>query len=205
MGFTKTEDELGRQAKVMLGNESEDGTGTWHVAVTDPSGALQASRSLKTVAVEKVLAAAAIYHANDVISESASAGTVWTFAAIARTDGGKRYITKVVVESETTGLTPRLVVFLYKAAPTCALNDHAANTAPVYANVANLVGIVPLSAMTSIATGGSYAVASPSTYGNLPLEFECAAAADDLIAVVVTLDAFTQGAGKKLTIALSVE
>ncbi len=38
MAFTKTEDEFGRQVHIWVGNESEDGTGDWHVIKTDTSG-----------------------------------------------------------------------------------------------------------------------------------------------------------------------
>ncbi len=40
MAETSTEDEKGRQIEVAVGNESEDGSGTWHVLVTDSNGYL---------------------------------------------------------------------------------------------------------------------------------------------------------------------
>jgi len=41
MAYVKTEDNLGRQVKPLVGNESEDGTGTWHALVCDSSGYLK--------------------------------------------------------------------------------------------------------------------------------------------------------------------
>ncbi len=38
MAYTKTEDNYGRQVKVLVANESEDGSGTWHVVVVDSNG-----------------------------------------------------------------------------------------------------------------------------------------------------------------------
>ena len=38
MAYTKTEDAYGRQVRPLVGNESEDGSGTWHLIVTDSSG-----------------------------------------------------------------------------------------------------------------------------------------------------------------------
>ena len=38
MAYTKTEDDLGRQVTPIVGNESEDGTGTWHALLVDTSG-----------------------------------------------------------------------------------------------------------------------------------------------------------------------
>lgn len=162
-------------------------------------------RTLKTVSVTKALAAAAIYHAEDVISESAAEGTAWTFAALGRAIGGKGYITKVQAISKTTAVTPRLTLFLFNAAVTCAVNDHAANTAPVFADLAQYVGKVDLPAMEDLGTGMSVAVSTPSTTGNLPMEFECDAAATSLIGVLVTRDAFTQTATDSMAVRITVE
>lgn len=159
----------------------------------------------KTVSVTKALAAASQYHAEDVVSESAAAGTSWKFSAIARADGASGYITKAHVISETTAITPRLVLFIFTATPTSALNDHAANTAMLHADLANYVGKIDLPAMEDIGTGDSESTATSSTTGNLPLAFTCAADADDLYAVVATRDAFTQTAGDDLVIRLTVE
>ena len=41
MAYTKTEDEYGRQSKVLVANESEDGSGTWHAIVVDSNGYIQ--------------------------------------------------------------------------------------------------------------------------------------------------------------------
>lgn len=41
MAYTDTEDEKGRQVKVLVANESEDGSGTWHAIVVDSNGYIQ--------------------------------------------------------------------------------------------------------------------------------------------------------------------
>jgi len=41
MAFTDTEDEYGRQVEVAVGNEEEDGTGTWHCLKTDSDGKVE--------------------------------------------------------------------------------------------------------------------------------------------------------------------
>jgi len=46
MAYTRTEDELGRQVKPVVVNESEAGTGTWHVLTCNSSGALNVAGSL---------------------------------------------------------------------------------------------------------------------------------------------------------------
>jgi hypothetical protein len=164
-------------------------------------------KRLVRVSTTKALAAASAYDAEDVLSESASngVGTDWDFAAVAKVNGGSGYIVKAQAISETTAVVPRLTLFLFNAVPTFELDDHAANTALLHADLANYVGKIDFPAMSDLGTGDSEAVASPSTTGNLPLAFNCATAADDLYGIVVTRDAFTQTAGADLTITLVVE
>ena len=165
---------------------------------------------LKRVSVTKAIVTGGAYSAKDVISEvtTNALSTAFVFSAIASSNGRGGYITKARVISETTALTPRMVLFLYNAVPTCELDDNAANTAPKHADLANEIGFILFPAMDAASwttTGDSEAIATPSTYGNLPLAFICAADADDLWGVLVTLDAFTQVAGDDMTVELTVE
>jgi hypothetical protein len=164
-------------------------------------------KRLVRVSTTKACASATAYHAEDVLSESASngVGTDWDFAAVAKVNGGSGYIVKAQAVCETTAVTPRLTLFLFNAVPTSELDDHAANTALLHADLANYVGKIDFPAMEDLGTGDSEAVASPSTYGNLPLAFNCATAADDLYGVLVTRDAFTNTAGNDVTVTLVCE
>ena len=56
-----------------------------------------------TISVTKALAAAADYGANDVLSESASAGTVWTFSSVVSANGGTGTIVKAIALLEEAG------------------------------------------------------------------------------------------------------
>ena len=38
MAYTELEDDKGRQVQLLVANESEDGSGTWHILVTDSNG-----------------------------------------------------------------------------------------------------------------------------------------------------------------------
>jgi len=162
-------------------------------------------KRLVSVGVTKALASATAYHAEDVISESATTGTDWDFSAIAKVNGGTGYIVKAHAICETTAVTPRLTLYLFNVAPTSAVNDHAANTALLHADLANYVGKIDFPAMEDLGTGDSEAIATPSTYGNLPLAFQCASAADDLIGIAVTRDVFTNTATNDLRIILTAE
>ena len=164
--------------------------------------------NLKTVSVTKALAAAGNYDAGDVMSESASAGTAWTFSAIAREDNGSGHIIKAIAFCQTTALTPSLTLFLFHTLPTCELNDNAANTAVLWADKDNFIGSIDFRAMEDLGTGISQAiaVADSGDTNNLPLAFDTAAAADDLFGVVVTRDAITgESAGMNLMISLTAE
>ncbi len=157
---------------------------------------------LKEVVVTKPLAAASAYAANAVVSESASAGTAWTFANIARANGGTVYITGATIISESESVTPRFTLFLFNAIPTSNLNDDNANTAPDSADLSQYQTSIDFNAMESLGTTDS--VAEP-VIGQLPKPFFCASGADDLILIAVTRDAYTQTAGDDLTIKLRFE
>ncbi len=193
-----------------------DGTNLYPLAV-DSSGNLviadgtnrigTVSGVLKTVSVTKVCEAEGAYSAADVISETdtGGAGTAWTFAAIARENGASGYITGARVISETTALTPRLVLYLYTATPTCELDDNAPNTANIWADRANVVGQIDFPAMSENGPAASATQASVSTAGGVPIPFTCAAGADDLIGVLATLDGFDQVDDKSIRVDLTVE
>ncbi len=156
------------------------------------------------VSVTKALAAAGDYAAEDVMSESASAGTVWNWANVVSHNGGSGAIVKAVALLETTNLTPKITVYLFKAAPTSALNDNVANTAVLHADEANYIGRIDFPALEDLG-GDSEAVASDSIAGNLPISFVCGAADRDLYGVAVTRDAITgEVATEDLIIKLTV-
>ena len=163
-------------------------------------------KRLVTVSVTKALESAVAYSIEDVLSETDTdgAGTSWLFAAIAKVNGGTGYIVKAQAICETTAVTPRLTLYLFNTTPTSELDDNAANTALHHADLANYVGKIDFPAMEDLG-GDSEVVATPSTYGNLPLAFQCATAADDLIGILVTRDAFTNTATNDMTVVLTVE
>ncbi len=174
--------------------------GTNWVLKVDP-----ASGSLNKVSVTKVLIGGA-YSAEDVLSEATTngLGTAWIFTSLVADNGSSGYIVRAQVISETTNVTPRLTMFLFNALPTSELDDNAANTALLHADLANYVGRIDFPALEDIG-GDSMALCTPSTYGNLPLAFTCGTASTTLWGVLVTRDIFTQGAGDDMTVILQVE
>lgn len=121
----------------------------------------------------------------DVVSEHATTGTDWDFDF-----GGAGYITKAIVTIATTSLTERLALFLYSVPPTGVVDDNVASNAPLAADIPYFVGVIDFPALVDRAAGGpSYAVASPSTTGNLPLGFET----NKIYGILVELDGGTLG------------
>ena len=147
----------------------------------------------KIIPVTKPLSAATAYHATDVLSGSTSTGMPWVFDF-----GFTGELDFAMVVSVTTALIPRLTLHLFSNYPTCQLNDHATSTSPIAADLLYMVGSVDFVTVTSVGAGMSYAIATPGTYGNLPVKY----GKTKIYGVLHTLDAFTQTAGGKMTIFL---
>jgi len=145
---------------------------------------------LRTVSTTKACAAAGNYDAEDVISQSATEGTAWTFTNVVDREGQSGVIVMAEVLCETTALTHKLSLYLYNATPTCVLNDNVANTGVLHADAAKYIGRIDFPALEDLG-GDSEAVATPSTYGNLPLAFVTATASRSIYGVLVTRDAIT--------------
>lgn len=141
------------------------------------------------------------YSANDVISESATngAGTKWTFSNVGRSG----WVTQARVEKNAGSDTPSLVLFLFSDDPTGELDDNAANTNPVYANISNYIGHIDFDAMESLGASTSWTLATPGTGGNLPLRY--ITTEDALYGVLATRDAWTPGSGEKITVTLFLD
>jgi len=143
------------------------------------------------------------YSAGDVISESTSAGTTWTFDAVVHSNGGGGKITRAVVLSDDTGNTNQMSLLLFSVTPTSALDDNGANTGPLAADADNFIGEIAFDAMKDLGTGFSYAVA---TTGNskLDLPFRCEAGDDAIYGILVAIDALTPTSGQIFRVNLQV-
>lgn len=148
----------------------------------------------KTVQTSQTMLATA-KTTDEVISHSTSAGVDWDFAF-----GGTGYITKAWI-ANSADITPRLRLYLFSRPPTGALNDELANTNPVTADLPYFLGCIDFPAMQQQGTGDAFALATPSTTGNLPLEF------DSLIiyGVLVQRDASATFTATAFTIALTAD
>ncbi len=160
----------------------------------------------KTVTGSSSGAGLALYTANDMILNSTASGTTIAFAAVARENGGSGYITKANIVLGTSGITPRLTMFLYNALPVGGtLTDNSANLHPAGTDTGKFIGQIDFPALDNVGSGNAHAIATPSTYGNVPLAFNCASAADDLFGVLVTRDTVTAGTNVTISIDLTTE
>ena len=212
------EDSAGRPYRPVLG---EDSSGNKYVLKTNTSGQTEVVGVAGTATIGKVgilkevrvttviqTATGGAYAANEIVGSdecTTTATAEWVFAEVGSANGAYGYIAGATVISESESITPRLTLFLFNAAPTSAVAGSAANTAPDSADLAKYIGKIDFPAMESLGTTDSTTTVSPSTVGNIPLVFKCAAAADDLHGILVTRDIFTQTDGDDMTIILTVE
>ena len=165
---------------------------------------------LVEVSVTKALAAAGDYGADDLMSESASAGTVWTFSNVVPVNGGSGKITQVLAILETANLANALTLLLFNTAPTVELNDNVLNVEPTHATISEFLGFLELPAMVDLGAGDSVALATSNHQGDtlsgqLPFEFVCAAGSRNLYGLVITRAAITgETATDDLTVRLTV-
>jgi hypothetical protein len=147
---------------------------------------------LVKVSANKTIAAAGDYAANDVVSESATVGTVFTFSGMARVSGMGGSIRRAkIIFSKASGmgltLAARCRMRFYNALPTCVLNDNIANTGVLNADRANYAGYLDFGILFS--DGGSPEASLALGQSNLPLDYVCAAADTALYGVLTFLDA----------------
>lgn len=144
------------------------------------------------------------YSAGDVISESTSAGTTWTFDAVVHSNGGSGRIVRAAFLDDDTAHTNQVALLLFSVTPTSALDDNGANTGPILADSDNFIGSIDFDASKDYGTGFSFAVA---TEGNskLPLSFRCEEGDDAIYGILVAVDALTPTSGEVFRINLDID
>jgi len=137
------------------------------------------------ITVEKTRPAdTTLYTDEDVISESTSAGTAFTFSAAVFQNGGSGRITKAVIQCDDTNIVPVMTMYLTNVVPTGNLDDNAANTNPVYATESdNYIGRLDWAAMEDL--GGASESVLVAADGKMPLPFVCASGDTALYGVLV--------------------
>ncbi len=213
-----TEDQFGRQVTPALFNTSKDGSGTWYYALVDSSGRLvlgTSTASLGTVGlnagtnrvgitlddpheirvVKSIDASIGAYAAGDTVSDTdcCTTATAWEFTGMASANGGYGEIVSSTIFSKTRNIEPRLTALLFNATPTRGMTDNSPCTVPAAGDVAKYLDEIAYPALKKVSTAvASARTVTPSTVGNLPLRYKCAAGSTSIFVVLKTLDIFTQ-------------
>lgn len=144
------------------------------------------------------------YASGEVVNESASAGTNWTFSNCARVAGGSGTIMKVHLDdSALQTLRFQGELWLFDAAPT-ADNDNAVFT-PTDAEQQTVVAVIPLGIQyagdATSGAGGNCLVTS----GVVNEPFKCAAGSTTLYGVLVVREAYIPVAQEVFNIRLFIQ
>ena len=119
--------------------------------------------------------------------------------------GSPKTLLAGVANSLDSGVTTgTLTLVLYGV--TCAVNDHATNTADVDADVVlgYSVGRIDFPALTSLG-GDSIGLCTPSTSGNIPIYFQCDPLDTRLYGILITNSTVTLTAGYNVSVVLIAE
>jgi hypothetical protein len=139
------------------------------------------------------------YDALDVINESASAGTNWTFTGIAPSGGGKIIIDQMTLEIDVAAIPSGMIGFrlhLYSTAPT-AINDNAAFSVAT-GDRTKYLGFIETPTPLDL---GATLWAETEGQG-FPVRKQVVAASDTLYGMLQTLGAFTPTAQVVKTVTL---
>lgn len=160
---------------------------------------------VKTVSASKTRPSdTTTYASGEVLNESDSAGTVWTFSNCAYRVAGEGVITraKITDSSNQSSLYPRFELWLFHTSP-AADNDNAAFT-PTDAELLNVVGIIPFPIDYEGTTGAGDTGNSIHVSGNVHLPFNCAAADANLYGVLVLRNAYVPISAEAFKIELEI-
>lgn len=137
------------------------------------------------------------YAINSVISNSASAPVVMTFAGVGRIAQGSVSLTKARFTTDQSANTTQFRLWLFNAAPT-AINDTSPFTV-LYADADKRIGYIDFPAC---ATEGSGSDCAYAMWKDIPIDFRCASASTTIYGILETKTAFTAAAGQNFHIAL---
>jgi len=176
------------------------------MALTDPKGRLISVSGVSRVSVSTTVAVPATtdYAAEDVLSDSASAGTSWTFSNVVAEEGGSGTIVNALCICQTTQVTHRPTLYLYNVVPTSNLNDNAGNAAPSWTDRAGYIGKITFPALSD--KGGATETEVNPGSGGLPKPFVCGVTLRDIYGILITEDAITaESAGHSYLINLLID
>ena len=223
---TELFDSHGRVIRALVSNTAKDGSGTYYFPLLDSDAHLQVDAlsavlaagtsrigtvqpDMNEVRVSKAIdASIGAYAAGDVVNDDdcSTTATSWQLTGAASAVGGYGRIWNVKLINETENQAVSYRILFFNDTPTGELTDNSANTNPVKADRSKYLGEIQLpSSIARGATVATYTQASPSTVGDLPLDYKCAAGSTTLYFVLVTDTAYTQTATDDIEIIFEIE
>lgn len=171
-----------------------------------PGNPLVSGTQIRRVSASKTRPAnTTTYASGDVINESASAGTVFTFTNAALANGGGGIIRNVLITSSSFPTTKLAAaeLFLFHVAPV-ADNDNAAATL-TEAELANCIGVVvtPATPYAGDAQADAAGSCVYQTACNLP--FVCTASSRNIYGVLIARNAYVPVSAEVISITLIIE
>ena len=143
------------------------------------------------------------YTSGDVINESTSAGTNWTFANCSRINAGSGVITRATIADGANVSTKAILeLWLFNASPTADMD--AALFTPTDAELATCFGIIQF---TNVFVGDATSGASGNcvlSSGQIAVPFLTGAATKDIYGVLVVRNAYVPVANETFDIILSI-
>lgn len=140
------------------------------------------------------------YAAGDVVNESASAGTIWTFPNFAREEGrGALIQSAVLIDAVTQTLKPEFELYLFDTS-IVTQNDNTA-WGPTDSDMKTCVGVIEFPAALFKTGGAQNGVISRNGLG---LYAVCGSASTTLYGIVVARNAYVPTSGEEFTLRLSV-
>lgn len=152
----------------------------------------------KTVTVTKTRPAdTTTYAVGDAISESTSAGTVWTFPWARGAGLGAILQDALLIVSTAQTLKLDALLWLFDTAPATTLNDNVAWT-PTDAEMKTLLTVIRFPAFAALVGSGNTVVEQPA----LARSLACASGASSLYGVLVAGNAYIPTSAEEITIRL---
>ncbi len=151
---------------------------------------------------KQIVASGSVHAAGDVLNDAT--GGQWRIRDAAKKKGGSGYIMKAQAHTEVEAQDFRIALQVFTSPVTSTMVDNAPAVSPNPADepfFEDEILLDPLQARGD----GSYAVATPSTVGNVPIAFTCEPGSRDLYIKPIAVDATTFTAGEKLTLKFKIE
>lgn len=156
----------------------------------------------KVITVSKVRPAnVTAYAAGQIVADSTTAATLWSFAGVARANGLGAILQSVeLIDSVAQTLKPDLELWLFDTAPSTTAQNDAQAWAPTDAEMKFCLGYVALATGAFKTAGPNGVIAAEG----LAKPLQCTAASVTVFGVLVVRNAYVPASAEELTLRMIV-